>query len=239
MWSTRQLADLAGTTVKAVRHYHSIGLLDEPVRAANGYKQYGARDLVRLLRVRRLVDLGIPLARVADLMAVDASPVEELRVVETELAATVDRLDRVRAELSALVEQGGAPDLPHPWSVAGAELGDADRAFLLVSSRVLTPAAKEALRAMLQDHERTAEDVAFERLPAEADEATRQQLAERWAPQVERLTRNYGWIAEPAALAANGSRHGDVLGRSLGELYNAAQLDVLLRLSLLVRRGEG
>ena len=29
-WSTRELAELAGTTVKAVRHYHEIGLLDEP-----------------------------------------------------------------------------------------------------------------------------------------------------------------------------------------------------------------
>ncbi|WP_433560110.1 MerR family DNA-binding transcriptional regulator [Pseudonocardia xinjiangensis] len=26
-WSTRELADLAGTTVRAVRHYHDVGLL--------------------------------------------------------------------------------------------------------------------------------------------------------------------------------------------------------------------
>ncbi|MEQ3553652.1 WhiB family transcriptional regulator [Pseudonocardia nematodicida] len=38
-WSTRQLAELAGTTVRAVRHYHEVGLLDEPARRANGYKR--------------------------------------------------------------------------------------------------------------------------------------------------------------------------------------------------------
>ena len=48
-WSTRELAELAGTTIKAVRHYHEHGLLEEPRRAVNGYKQYGAGHLVRLL----------------------------------------------------------------------------------------------------------------------------------------------------------------------------------------------
>jgi len=33
-WSTRELAELAGTSVKTVRHYHQLGLLDEPMPAA-------------------------------------------------------------------------------------------------------------------------------------------------------------------------------------------------------------
>ena len=40
-WSTRELAGLAGTTVNTIRHYHRLGLLDEPERRYNGYKQYG------------------------------------------------------------------------------------------------------------------------------------------------------------------------------------------------------
>ncbi len=50
-WSTRQLAALAGTTLRAVRHYHEVGLLDEPERASNGYKQYRTEHLLRLLRI--------------------------------------------------------------------------------------------------------------------------------------------------------------------------------------------
>ena len=79
-WSTRQLADLAGTTVKAVRHYHTVGLLEEPDRAANGYKQYGVRHLVRVLRIKRLADLGLPLAQIADLGDADERPEDALRV---------------------------------------------------------------------------------------------------------------------------------------------------------------
>ncbi|MFE6709480.1 MerR family DNA-binding transcriptional regulator [Streptomyces sp. NPDC057695] len=35
-WSTRDIAELAGTSLRAVRHYHHIGLLDEPDRLSNG-----------------------------------------------------------------------------------------------------------------------------------------------------------------------------------------------------------
>lgn len=57
-WSTRQLAELAGTTVKAVRHYHEVGLLEEPERASNRNKQYWTAYLVRLLQIRRLREAG-------------------------------------------------------------------------------------------------------------------------------------------------------------------------------------
>src|ERR1041384_7537207 len=102
-WSTRQLADLAGTTVKAVRHYHDVGLLEEPGRAANGYKQYGVRHLVRLLRIKRLADLGLPLAQIADLGEADERPEDALRVLDAELADTIERLQRVRAELAVIL----------------------------------------------------------------------------------------------------------------------------------------
>ncbi|WP_286160418.1 MerR family transcriptional regulator [Streptomyces yunnanensis] len=57
-WSTREIAELAGTSLRAVRHYHEVGLLDEPVRRANGYKQYGVAHLVRLLRIKPLSTWG-------------------------------------------------------------------------------------------------------------------------------------------------------------------------------------
>ncbi|MEU6452749.1 MerR family transcriptional regulator, partial [Streptomyces sp. NPDC046979] len=65
-WSTREIAELAGTSLRAVRHYHEVGLLTEPERRANGYKQYGVLHLVRLLRVKRLVDLGFSLNQIAE-----------------------------------------------------------------------------------------------------------------------------------------------------------------------------
>ena len=42
MLTIGQLASYTGVTVRAVRHYHQIGLLPEPDRDASGYRRYGA-----------------------------------------------------------------------------------------------------------------------------------------------------------------------------------------------------
>ena len=66
---SKELADLAGVTVRALRHYHQLGLLPEPPRAKNGYREYGAVDLARVLRIKRLSSLGISLQQVAEMLA--------------------------------------------------------------------------------------------------------------------------------------------------------------------------
>jgi len=114
-----QLADAAGTTVRAVRHYHAQGLLPEPVRRPNGYREYDAAALVRLVRVRRLVGLGLSLPEVRDALAGDDD--RELRELLTELVGDLARREaQVRAQrerLTALLESG--QDLRLPDALAG------------------------------------------------------------------------------------------------------------------------
>ena len=63
-----ELARLAGVTVRALRHYHRVGVLVEPDRGPNGYRAYAVHDLIRVLRIKRLASLGVPLARMAGLL---------------------------------------------------------------------------------------------------------------------------------------------------------------------------
>ncbi|MBO0842233.1 MAG: MerR family transcriptional regulator [Nocardioides sp.] len=72
MLTISQLAAYAGVTVRAVRHYHQIGLLPEPERDRSGYRTYDAAAVLRLIRIRTLAEAGVPLARVQHLL--DASP---------------------------------------------------------------------------------------------------------------------------------------------------------------------
>ena len=58
-----ELAGLVGISTRAIRHYHDVGLLAEPARKANGYREYSLRDAVELARVRRLTELGLGLDR--------------------------------------------------------------------------------------------------------------------------------------------------------------------------------
>lgn len=107
-WSTRQLAELAGTTIRTVRHYHQIGLLDEPERSRNGYKHYGTSHLARLLQIRRLADLGLPLAQIASLDDAGHCPADLLRNLDRDLSEHIERLQRARSELAALIENLGS-----------------------------------------------------------------------------------------------------------------------------------
>ena len=56
-----ELAGLAGFSTRAIRHYHRVGLLPEPARRANGYREYALADAVALARVRRLAEVGLSL----------------------------------------------------------------------------------------------------------------------------------------------------------------------------------
>ncbi len=54
-------AAFAGSTPRAIRHYHAIGLLPEPERGGDGRRRYGYEDMIRLLWIRKMADAGIAL----------------------------------------------------------------------------------------------------------------------------------------------------------------------------------
>ncbi|MET9550384.1 MerR family transcriptional regulator [Streptomyces sp. NPDC006627] len=149
-WSTREMAVLAGTSLRAVRHYHAIGLLDEPERRSNGYKQYGVSHLVRLLRIKRLAALGFSLSQIADMRdgpGSDPDP-RDLRALDEELAAAIERLQHARAEVGALMRRTATADLPLRVASVDetAELVDPDRSFVAVLGTVLGPSGMDASR---------------------------------------------------------------------------------------------
>ena len=238
-WSTRELADLAGTTVRAVRHYHEVGLLEEPQRRANGYKQYGVAHLVRTLRIKRLADLGFSLPQIADLGDADQYPREALRSLDTRLAQTLDRLQRVRVEVHQILRQAVPTDLPPALAVRirDVELSDADRSLLVVMSRVLEPAVVTAFVDALQALPPSAAVAAFDVLPADADEPTRQDLAIRLLPRSRTMRAMLPrlWSTTPGSDAA-ATR---TVEEAVRDVYNPAQLDVLHRIGHLLRSRPG
>ncbi len=112
MLTISQLAGYAGVTVRAVRHYHRIGLLEEPERNESGYRIYDADAVVRLIRIKTLAGVGVPLARIQELL--DASRdafTDGIQQIDTELRAEIRRLQATRRKL-ALIATGQEPALP-------------------------------------------------------------------------------------------------------------------------------
>lgn len=65
-WSIQEVARLAGTTSRTLRHYDAVGLLAPTRVASNGYRHYDADALVRLQRILLLRDLGLGLPAIKE-----------------------------------------------------------------------------------------------------------------------------------------------------------------------------
>lgn len=231
-WSTRELAELAGTTVNTIRHYHRLGLLDEPERRFNGYKQYGVQDLVCLLRIRRLVALGVPLSQIGDVRSSGETDPELLRELDAELRTTIARLQRARADIAIVLRANAPADSPAGFARVATRLSEADRSIIHISGQIYDEQALDDVRKMVEAAENDDVSAEIDRLPADADDQARQRLAERLAPTLAQHMRDYPWLVDPTAHL---SKSADVAARtfieSVVELYNPAQLDVFGRAS--------
>ena len=234
-WSTRELAEVAGTTVNTVRHYHRLGLLAEPERRYNGYKQYGVRHLVCLLRIRRLVELGVPLSRIGAAGSDGDIPPEVLRQVDADLAAEVERLHKARSDIAVILRDGAPADVPAGFESVAPHLSASDSSMIHIYSQLYDDDAMKDLRRMVEANEDPS-NADLDALPPDADEATRQDLAERLAPVLVRHLIDYPWLSDPAGHLSK-SEHAtrQTVVAAVVALYNEAQVDVLGRASVLAQ----
>ncbi|MEU1982010.1 MerR family transcriptional regulator [Nocardia sp. NPDC019395] len=235
--STRQLADFAGTTVKAIRYYHEIGLLDMPERKPNGYKQYKISHLIRLMQIKRLSELGVPLSEIPATGQADEDPDEAIRRLDAELAARVEQINRVRAELALILRHRAPMHMPPEFAPISRDLSDAHQSLLMVYSAILSEEHMGEFLQMISAPDDTEAD--FDALPPDADEATIDRLAERMVPVVRRLQVEHPWSKDATANSPHGARlAANTVGHALVEFYNPAQLRVLQRLNTLLEQAD-
>lgn len=228
------MARLAGTTLRAVRHYHELGLLEEPPRRANNYKEYEGRHLVRLMQIRRLSDLGLSLEQIAALPAGGVDPVDELDAIDADLAQRIEHLQQMRTEIAAAREHRASADLPAGFGRAASGLTNADRSLITVYSSVFADDAMSDLSEMLSA-EVTELDQQFADLTEDADVASRVRLAAELAPGLRAHYAEHPWLADPTPNAAAGSKAAlrEAVDQAMTELYNLAQIEVIYRAHLL------
>ncbi|MFV2173580.1 MerR family transcriptional regulator [Actinomadura sp. LOL_016] len=100
-----QAAAFVGVTVKTVRHYHKLGLVEEPERDGSGYRRYGSAELLRLVQVRTLAAAGVPLAEIEPLLDSDAASfAASLAEVERHLSERIEELTARRDTLHRLTD---------------------------------------------------------------------------------------------------------------------------------------
>ncbi|MGI5341210.1 MerR family transcriptional regulator [Streptomyces sp. CA-181903] len=205
-----QAAAFVGVTVKTVRHYHKLGLVEEPERDGSGYRRYGSGELLRLVQVRTLAAAGVPLADIGPMLDADAVGFgAALADVERQLTERIDELAARRDTLRRLAD-GDRALLPDracaildrmPGLGFGPDYVAAQREALVLA-RALVPEGFDGFLTQLEHGLDDPEYVALTKLGQEAetwepDDARIEELATAMADR---------YLANPALLGDHASR---------------------------------
>ena len=197
-----QLADYAGVTVKAVRHYHQRGLLDEPPRDSSGYRRYTAADALKLVKIRILAEAGVPLARIRDLLTADPDEfTAAVADIDRSLQQRAEAIHRTRQRLGQLAAGDGlfvSADVAR-YLDRLRELGIVRRAIHMERDGwiLMHSASPEQASEWIADKLAAIDDPAFAAIYLEYD------VAFDWQPNDPRLPalaeRTHRWLANRSA----------------------------------------
>lgn len=94
--TVRQLARIAGVSVRTLHHYDAIGLLRPASVGQNGYRYYGEEEMLRLQQILIHRELGMSLADIGQALdAPDFDRLTALRQQRVRLAAEAERYARL------------------------------------------------------------------------------------------------------------------------------------------------
>lgn len=106
-----QVAERAGIGVEALRFYERKGLIPEPPRADNGYRQFPPETVDRIRFIQRAQRIGFSLAEIAELLELRVDPEVDCETVRwraigkrKEVEEKIRDLQRIRHSLSALAD---------------------------------------------------------------------------------------------------------------------------------------
>jgi MerR family transcriptional regulator, thiopeptide resistance regulator len=92
-YTVKQLATLAGVTIRTLHHYDQIGLLKPSSVGANGYRYYGEETLYRLQQILFYRELDVPLNEIRRM--VDSPDFDILTALEAHRSALQSEITRI------------------------------------------------------------------------------------------------------------------------------------------------
>ena len=122
MMNIGEAARASGVSAKMIRYYEETGLIPPAGRTGSGYRTYGPKEVQILRFVRRARDLGFPMEKVSDLLALwrdrsrASADVKHLAEAQVEaLEARIREMQEMKATLEHLVHAcvgDNRPDCP-------------------------------------------------------------------------------------------------------------------------------
>ena len=105
--TVKQLAAIAGVSVRTLHHYDEIGLLGPAYVGANGYRYYGRPEMLRLQRILFHRELGVPLSEIGELLELEGEDQvgvlmrhrERLETERERFRVLIETIDRTVADM--------------------------------------------------------------------------------------------------------------------------------------------
>ena len=157
--------------------------------------------------------------------------------MDSELQAKIERLQRARADIAAIIRESAPADSPAGFASVAARLSEPDNSIIHIYARLYDADALADVRRMVDvDADVAAVGAEITALPPDADEEVRRVLAERLAPALAKNLIDYPWLRDPARRFSRNPRVArEAFIAAVGELYNSAQRDVLARSGALAQ----
>jgi len=104
-WSIAEIARIANTTSRTLRHYDEVGLVRPSRVGDNGYRYYDRTALVRLQRVLMLREMGLGIPAIADMLADQSDDIAALESHLVWLGEARERVARQMATVQKTIDQ--------------------------------------------------------------------------------------------------------------------------------------
>lgn len=105
MFTVGQVAALSGVTIKALHHYHKIGLVVPSATSDAGYRLYSRDDLLRLQQVAFYRELDFALPDIRNALSGETSRVRSLELQRELLVRKQRRLGAILATLDNALDE--------------------------------------------------------------------------------------------------------------------------------------
>ncbi len=104
-----KLAQEAGVNVETIRFYEKKGLIQQPQKPIQGYRQYPDETLERIRFIKRAKELGFTLDEIAHLLSLEELPCSQVQALSQHKLNTVQAkikdLNRLEKALIELLKQ--------------------------------------------------------------------------------------------------------------------------------------
>ncbi len=94
----------SGVSAKMIRYYESVGLIPTAGRTVSGYRVYSGTEVQMLRFIRRSRDLGFPVEKIEDLLALWRDRTRQSADVKRLALDQIDGLERKVQEMQGMID---------------------------------------------------------------------------------------------------------------------------------------